>query len=196
MKKDRKRLLIWVMILSFFLLAGGVKAQGKGILMIIAPGDFRDEEFQIPKGSFERAGYQVTVASATTQEVRGMLGARVKPDILLQDVDVSKYQAIVFVGGVGAQVYFSHPQAQRIAKEAYSQGKVLGAICIAPVILARAGVLQGKRATVWASVSEEIEKGGGHYTGKLVEVDGRLITGNGPAAAKEFAKRIIEALKK
>jgi len=185
----------FVLLVVLFLL-GSALAQGGRILMIIAPEGFRDEELQIPKRAFERAGYEVVIASSTLGTARGMLGAKVKPQILLKDVKVKDYDAVVFVGGVGAQYYFNHREALRIAQEAASQGKVLGAICLAPGILARAGVLKGKRATVWRSEAKTLKEKGAIYTGQQVEVDGKVITGNGPTAAPLFASKILEALKR
>lgn len=124
-----------------------------------------------------------------------MLGAVVTPQILIDQVKVDEYEAIVFVGGVGAQEYFNHPIAHKIAKEAVNKGKILAAICIAPRILAEAGVLKGKKATVWASEGKILEEKGANYTGKSVEVDGNIVTGSGPQAAEEFAKSIIKLLK-
>jgi len=159
-----------LLLLCLWAISGASTAK---VLMIIAPEGFRDEELKVPKELFESKGLVVEVA-----------------------VDVARYEAVIFVGGIGAQVYFSHPEALRIAKEAYTQGKVVGAICIAPVILAKAGVLEGKRATVWPSEGRTLTALGASYTAKAVEVDGRVVTANGPQAARAFAERILELLAK
>ncbi len=187
----RVGLFIFLVLLPLCLLA-----QEGRILMIIAPEGFRDEELQIPKALFEAKGWEVDVASKTTCEAKGMLGLRVKPDLSLGEVDISRYSAVIFVGGVGAQFYFSDPEALHIAQEAQKRGKVLGAICLAPGILARAGVLRGKRATVWPSEADTLAKTGATYTGKAVEVDGLIVTARGPEAAREFAEAILEILKR
>jgi protease I len=186
-----KRLLI-LLLLFIPLLAW---ADGK-ILMIIAPKDFRDEELLIPKKAFEEKGFKVEIASKTPKEALGMLGAKVKPDLTLKEVKVEEYKAIVFVGGAGTPVYFDDPEALRIAREAFLKNKVLGAICLAPGILARADVLKGKRATVWPSEEKTLKERGAIYTGKAVEVDGLIVTANGPQAAQDFAKALLELLKK
>ncbi|MEM2638356.1 MAG: DJ-1/PfpI family protein, partial [Candidatus Hadarchaeales archaeon] len=95
-----------------------------------------------------------------------------------------------------SSIYFSNKHALSIAKEAFSAGKVVGAICIAPVILANAGILKGRRATVWdGDFVKMLEAGGAKYTGKNVEVDGKIVTANGPHAAREFGKKIAELLR-
>jgi len=168
--------------------------QGKSILMIIAHQDFRDEEYEEPRQVFEGRGAKVTVASSSLETAKGALGAQVKPDLLLKDAAVGDYDAIVFVGGPGAQEYWDDPVAHVIAQEAVAEGKVLAAICIAPATLARAGVLKGKKATVFSSEAGALKAGGANYTGASVERDGLIITANGPQAAAEFAEEIAKAL--
>lgn len=167
-------------------------------LMIIAPENFRDEELFHTKEELENAGIEVTVASKTPGEKTGMLGGKAMAEIALSDVDVSNYDAVVFVGGSGAQVYYTDDEALNIAKEAYKQGKVLGAICIAPGILAKAGVIKGKKATIWdggdGTFKSIVEEGGATYTGEDVTVDGKIVTANGPHAARKFGKTIASML--
>jgi len=88
-----------------------------------------------------------------------------------------------------------------VARETISQNKVLASICISPVILAKAGVLKGKKATVWSSPMDRgpvkiLQNNGAIYEDKPVVVDGKIITGNGPGAAEEFGQAIIEVLTK
>jgi len=170
------------------------KLEGKEVLMIIAERNFRDEELLEPKGILEKEGAKVTVASTSLNVAIGMLGARVTPDILLKKVKVDDYDAIIFVGGGGASQYWNDSLAHQIAQEAVNKGKILCAICIAPVTLANAGVLSEKKATVWPSEKEKIEAKGVIYTGKAVQVDGKIITANGPQSAKKFAREIVKAL--
>lgn len=164
------------------------------VLFIIAHRDFRDEEFREPKAVLEKGGFQVTVASSSTDTATGMLGMRYTPDLLLSEATAAEYEAVVFIGGAGAKEYWDDPQAQTIAREAMSSGKVVGAICIAPVTLANAGVLKGKKVTVFPSVAATLTAKGAQYTGRKVERDGLLITASGPEAAKEFGSTLAEAL--
>ena len=168
--------------------------EGKKAVMIIASQQFRDEELRDPKMILEEAGVRVQVASSTWDESSGMLGMKVQPDMLVDSIEVAHYDAVIFVGGVGAQEYWADSTAHAIAQAAVDSGKVLGAICIAPVTLANAGVLSGKRATVWSSEREKLEATGALCTGENVEVDGKLITASGPQAAEEFGRRIVKLL--
>jgi protease I len=84
--------------------------------------------------------------------------------------------------------------AYKVVNDAVNRNKILAAICIAPVTLAKAGALKGKRATVWSSESGQLKAGGAIYTGKNVEKDANIITAAGPFAAKEFGEELVKAL--
>lgn len=191
-------------IILFITLAVGISAftetakilTGKKILMIIAPSNFRDEEYQKPREIFEKAGADITVACSSLEKSKGMLGFEVKPDILIEKININEFNAVVFVGGTGVQEYWDNKTVHKTAREAIKQNKILGAICLAPVILAKAGVLKDKRATGPGSVKNTIKEYGGRYIGSLVEIDGNIITANGPQASETFAKDIIEAILK
>ena len=119
----------------------------------------------------------------------------VMADKKLSELDVKNFDVIIFVGGSGAKVYWSNNFCHQICKNAVAQNKLLAAICIAPVILARSGVLKDKKATVWPGVKKELILHGAKYTDKSVTIDGNIITANGPKASKEFAATIISKLK-
>lgn len=172
------------------------KLSSKKILMIIAPKDFQDQEFSKPKQMLEAEGAKIVVASSTLKTATGIHGMKVKPDLTLKEAKATDYDAVIFVGGSGATIYADDPQALSLAIEAQKHGKIVGAICVAPVILAKAGVLEGKKATVSVFGKNDLMKAKATYTGKNVEVDGKIVTGKGPAAAEEFGKAILEALQK
>jgi len=169
--------------------------QNQKILMIIASQNFRDEELLKPKEIFEKHGFKVVIASSSLSVSSGMLGAKVKPDILINNLDLKEYKAVVFVGGVGAKEYFNNPVALKIARDAMKQNKIVAAICIAPRILSEAGILKGKKATVWKSEAEALKSKGAIYTGADVEIDGNIVTASGPHAAENFGNTIIKILK-
>lgn len=170
------------------------KLTGKRAVMIIAERNFRDEELLEPKAELEKEGVKVDIASTAAKQARGMLGATVAPDKLVSDINVADYDAIIFVGGSGAGQYWNDPAAHSLAKEAAGSGKILGAICIAPVTLANAGVLMGKKATCWPSERQALKDMAANYTGKRVEVDGNIITADGPGSAAEFGKALVKKL--
>ena len=171
-----------------------MNVSGKNILMVIAPDGFRDEEFLEPKEVFESSGAKVTVASKGVSTAKGKLGATADVDIDISEASAADYDAVVFIGGPGAAVYFEDPAALNLAQSAEAAGKVVAAICIAPSILANAGVLEGHKATCFESESSNIDAKSAGYTGEDVTVDNNIITANGPAPAKKFGEAIIKAL--
>lgn len=166
----------------------------KKALLIIAPENFRDEELFETKEILETAGIKTEVASAKKGVIKGMLGGTQEVRKTLFEVDVSDYQAIIFVGGSGAKVYFDDALALAIAEEAIRQNKVVAAICLAPSILANAGVLKGKRATAYPSEKENLIKKGAEFTGEPVTVDGQIVTASGPKSARDFGWKIVGLL--
>lgn len=169
-------------------------AKGKKVVMIIARSNFRDEELLKPKEVLEKNGVAVTVASSSLKEATGMLGVKVKPDILFTNINIGDYDSVIFIGGTGASEYWDNPTAHKIANSANNAGKIVGAICIAPVTLAKAGLLKDKKATTYSSTVNDIKACGAKYSGADVERDGNIITASGPTAAEKFGEAIVKAL--
>ena len=178
-----------------WVLVQGEESGMKKVVMIIAQDNFRDEELFQPKEILEQNGIEVKIASTSLNPAKGTLGGKAKVDILVQDIDIKNFAALIFVGGSGATQYWDDPLAHKLIKDALALDKVVAAICIAPVTLAKAGILKGRRATVFSSQAPLLKANGANYTGSGVEKDGKIITASGPAAAKEFGEEIVKALK-
>jgi protease I len=174
---------------------GGKMVEEKKVLFVVAQENFRDEELFEPKEILEGEGAKVVIASKSKGVAKGMLGAEIEVDESIYDLSPENFDAVIFVGGTGAANYFNDEKVLEFARKAYEQGKVIGAICIAPVILANAGILEGKKPTVWPSEADTKKEKGAIYTGEDVEVDGKIITASGPRAAREFGMKIAELLK-
>lgn len=174
---------------------------GSKILMLIAQRNFRDEELKIPKKIFEQNKYSVDIAALSTEKAIGMFGLEVKPTISVEEaIDLmEQYVAVVVVGGSGVTELIGREEVLELLKVAKDEYKIIGAICIGPLVLAHAGLLKNKNATVWCSEENqetvlELEEKGARYKNKSVIIDGDIITANGPEAAKEFAEKIIKRL--
>lgn len=198
----------WVFLLMLALIGcskGGEKGKEKGlqnlpdlsgrrILIIVPHQGYRDEEFLKPDKIFKRVGMTITIASSDTTEAEGVNGHRVKPDLLLSKANAQDYDVILLIGGQGAKGYWDDPATQKLVREAVTAGKVLGATSSAPVTLARAGVLQGKKAAVLAEDASEVTKHGALVSGNSTEVDGRIVTSSGPEASRALSEAIIKLL--
>jgi protease I len=166
----------------------------KPVLLIIAPVNFRDEELFETREEIEKAGLKTVIASLHQGECKGAGGKTAMADIALEEVNPVDYEAVVFVGGFGTQVYFENQTIIKIAQSFAAQGKLTSAICIAPVILGKAGLLSNKKATVYETEAGTLEALGATYTGSTVTKDGLFITGNGPSSSREFGKTIATSL--
>ncbi|MCX8007539.1 MAG: DJ-1/PfpI family protein [Coriobacteriia bacterium] len=164
------------------------------VLMVVAPQQFRDEEYEHPREVLLRRGAVVVTASTVAGECLGRFGAVAHAEVALADVDPSDYDAVVFVGGAGSAVFFDDERAHTLAHAVADAGGVVAAICIAPSTLARAGLLRDRRATAFPTQKDDLIAHGAEWSDGPVEIDGRIITGNGPDAAREFGTAIADAL--
>ncbi len=217
-KKKNKKKIILIILVSILFLGGSwyffdtfqkpispeeekvSMITGKKIAMIIAFKDFQDQEYFNSRQVFENHGAEIVNVSVSLGKASGTYGGEVDINKKLEEIEVKDFDAIVFIGGSGASNYIDNQQCYRIAKEAVAQDKILGAICIAPAILAKAGVLQGKKATVWTSSLDKsaakiLKDNGANYQDSDVVQDGKIITANGPAAAEKFGQAIASLLK-
>jgi protease I len=172
---------------------------GIRVLMIIAPEDFRDEELLEPKQLLTDAGAKVTVASTESGEASGMLGAKVTPDATVAGLKASDYHAVVVVGGMGSPTHLWNNEAVlQLLRDTHAAGNVVGAICLSGAVLANAGVLKGKKATVYATDESlaALSAGGAHFATEHVVHDGNVVTADGPEAASEFGMTLITALQR
>lgn len=177
------------------------KGQGSAVpqvLMVVAPRDFRDEEYQEPFTALTAAGARVTVASKSVGKATGVAGTQVEATLAAAQADPKGYDMVVFVGGPGMVAYLQDPDFIKLAQAAGEAHKRLAAICVAPAILANAGLLKGVPATSWPDQLATLKaKGAVMQSEKAFVVSarhGEIITASGPEAAKDFAGELVRAL--
>lgn len=137
-----------------------------------------------------RAGVEVTVAALAASPVTGSHAIRVEADALLDAVQRDVFDAVVLPGGPGAQRLRDDERVKAVVRRLAAEGRLVAAVCAAPTVLEAAGVLAGKRATVYPGnqlpSAEQVEE--------RVVVDGSIITSRGPGTALEFALAVVEKL--
>ena len=192
----------WQKIFGYFSSLKSYNAHMRKALIILAQNGYQDHEYEGTRKGLEDAGFEMVIAAKEQEACRGKFDGKVEADIALRDVQITDYDRVAFIGGPGAAAYASDADALKVANDAYRADMPLGAICIAPTILAKAHILDGKRATVWnpstssGQVSTEptpsqiLETYGAQYTGEEVTVDGKIVTGNGPDVAEEFGRTL------
>ncbi|MBP2171789.1 DJ-1/PfpI/YhbO family deglycase/protease [Methanococcus voltae] len=168
------------------------------VLLVIAQKDFRDEELFEPLQVFQSKNNIATnVVSNEVGEHVGMLGRKITTNKTIDDVKSSDYNAIVVVGGSGSREYlWNNETLLKLINEFNDDKKVVSAICISPVVLAHAGILNGKNATVFEDNEsiEEMKKSGANLLNDGVVVDGNIVTAKGPQVAKEFGEKVLELI--
>lgn len=177
----------------------GRALEDKNILMVIAFKNFQDEEYFMSRQLFIVAGADVKTASNEKGTAVGVEGGAVLIDTLINEADLNAFDAVVFIGGGGALEYLDNEDSYKLARETIKQDKVLAAICIAPVILAKAGVLENKEVTVWSSSLDKsaiktLEDNGAIFKEEAVVADGKIITGSGPEVVDGFGMKVVEVL--
>lgn len=142
-----------------------------------------------------RAGIHTLIVSVTGKyEVTGAHGIQVISDKLFEEVDFDEVDMIVLPGGMpGAKNLKNHSGLRGQVLKFYNSGKLLGAICAAPMVFGSLGILKNKTATCYPGFEDQLT--GAHVTGAEVEVSGKVITGKGPGVAIKFALEIVSTLK-
>ena len=163
------------------------------ILSVIAPQGYQGIEYSHSKEALKALGHTVVTAS-TNKKAFSKDGTSLQVDVLLKNVDLDGYDAILFVGGPGVYDYFENAAVLNLAKKFHKAGKIVSAICAAPSILANAGLLKGIKATCFPSQAANLKAKGAHYTGEAVTTDENFITADGPNSARLFGEAISKAL--
>lgn len=163
----------------------------KKLLFVIAPKDFRDEEFTEPTDILRQAGVEITVASLKKGICRGVAGTEVESSLTVKEARPDSFDGVVFVGGLGMADLVDDPSLKKLTQGFFQKKKLVAAICVAPVILAKAGILKGVSATSWQGSTQELQNSGADFSPKSVVVAGRIITANGPQVAGDFGRAIV-----
>lgn len=171
----------------------------KKVAIIIAPDQFRDEEFAQPHAALNLAKADITVVSRAVGKCHGTLGSVVHARMSLDDAAKLDWDAVVFVGGSGAGTYMDDPLAHSLALRTNERGCLVAAICKAPTILAHAGLIRGVEATSFPDYYDDLRAHGVKVSKAPVvatEVNGApVITANGPQSAFAFGQELVNTLR-
>ncbi len=161
------------------------------IYVFLATG-FEDIEAIAPVDIMRRAGLKVQTVSITGEQiVVSAHGVGIASDLMLSEVDFSQAEMLVLPGGLPGSTNLDACQPlTRAIKCHFEEGGAIAAICAAPLVFGHLGLLKGRRATCYPGVETELK--GATYTAAIVERDGNIITGKGPAAAFEFGYTIVD----
>ena len=142
-----------------------------------------------------RSNIKVVVAGLISNEVEGAHAIKIIPDLNIDEVILENYDAVILPGGSpGYKNLKKNKKVMEIIKEAFTKNKLIAAICAAPAVLSEAGILKGKKCTIYPGMENELIKGGGIPQKDWIVEDENIITSQGPATALPFAIRLVEKL--
>jgi protease I len=163
--------------------------------LIISADNFEDSELLVPYYRLQEAGFEVTVASHCDGGfIKGKHGYEVVVDKTLIGINPDDYAILVLPGGAAPAAVRKESQALEIARSFFASNKPVAAICHGPQILISAGLLQGRRATCYKSVADELKKASALYEDREVVVDTNLVTSRQPADLPAFMRETMKLL--
>jgi 4-methyl-5(b-hydroxyethyl)-thiazole monophosphate biosynthesis len=165
----------------------------KKAIIILAEG-FEEIEASTPVDVLRRADVDVTVAGLGATLIKGAHGLAYETDVELEDAG-DDYDALVLPGGgPGARNLAASSKVSSLLEKMNSEGKIIAAICASPaVVLAPAGILNGKSATCYTGMEENFSENTS-FKEEDVVVDGNVVTSRGPGTALSFSLKIAELL--
>lgn len=164
------------------------------VYILLAPG-FEEMEALVPADLLRRAGVEVALVSLNGEFVPGGRSIAVKADCPLSGVKLEDMEALVLPGGgVGVANLGSDPRVEELVRQAAQREKVLAAICAAPSLLSRWGLLVGKQAVCYPTWRDKIADAC-YLPEEKLAVDGSTVTGQAAGASFEFGLKLIEVLR-
>lgn len=165
----------------------------KGAVVLLADG-FEDIEALTPVDILRRGDLKCTITSIDdNREKKSSRNTIIKTDEIMKNIDPDEYDAVILPGGLpGATTLRDDDNVIKLVKSFYSKKKVVAAICAAPIVLERAGIIEGKKVTSNPHFKNKL--GNVNYSEDLVVKDGNIITSRGAATSIYFAFKILETI--
>ncbi len=162
------------------------------VYVFLAKG-FEELEALAPVDVLRRAGVEVKTVGVTGKRVSGSHGISVNCDITINEAVFDDLDGIILPGGLpGATNLEADETVQKFIDYACENGKIIGAICAAPMILGHKGLLRGKNAVCYIGFEKELV--GAHILDRPAVRDGNIVTGWGAGGAMDFALAYLEAI--
>ncbi len=143
-----------------------------------------------------RANINTSIIGVDEKEVTGAHNVTIKTDQTLDELNIDEVDALILPGGApGFKNLQKNKMVLSMIKEVHKKKKIVAAICASPIVLATAGILNQKKATIYPGMEAEIKKAKGTFVDDLVVVDDNIVTSRGPATTILFSLKLVEILK-
>jgi len=175
--------------------------------VLILTGDAAESlEVMFPYQRLKEEGYEVHIAAPTKKKLRFVVhdfepgydtytekpGYSWNADLSLADVDLATYAALVIPGGRAPEYIRNHPHCVRIVRHFFDRDKPVAQLCHAPLVLAAAGVLKGRRTAAYPALEPDVKAAGAQFVDAEAVVDGVMVSGRAwpdhPAWMREFVR--------
>lgn len=162
------------------------------MIYVLLVDGFEEIEALEPVDIMRRAGLEVKTVGVNDKIVCGSHNIKVEADIMIDEVAVDKMELLMLPGGPGHEIMDASNDAHALINTAHAKGVYISAICAAPSIIGKKGLLDGKKATCFPGFEKYLY--GAEVTGEKVAHDGQFITGKGAGAAADFGFKMVEIL--
>ena len=171
----------------------------KKVILVLASSDYQPLEYSLTREVLEKSGVEVVIMSNKLGEAVSVQNYNTaEVDLILESgVGVNDFDGLFFIGGPGALEYLDNESSYSLLRNWQTTGKPYGAICISPRILAKAGVLQNKKATGWngdRELANLFSQYGVEYIDEPVVRDDNVVTADGPGSVQLFGQTILKVL--
>jgi protease I len=171
-----------------------MELQNKRVVILVEQ-MYNDLEFWYPYYRLKEAGADVVVVgSGSATNYTGKSGIETDVDAVANEISSEAYDGIIIPGGYAPDYMRRYPEMVQLVKAFFEAGKVVAAICHAGWMLASAGILEGRRATSFFAIKDDLIHAGANWVDQEVVVDGKLITSRKPDDLPAFMKAVISEL--
>ena len=161
------------------------------VLIFLPKKEFNEEEFTLIKKLLLKAEKKVFITSDDHLVCSGNKGMKVKSDTSFYNVNVNNFSSFILIGGSGSRNYWENQSLHKIIKKFFDAKKVIAAICSSPITLAKAGILQNKKATCNSDYKMELINAGIDYQDRNIVIDGNVVTANNVHSASQLVENVL-----
>ncbi|WP_027416143.1 DJ-1/PfpI family protein [Aneurinibacillus terranovensis] len=169
----------------------------KKALLIIPPDRFNEDELFHPKEELENAGFEVTIASTKTGEITGDNAGKAEAEVIFSDTKAEEHDVVAVIGGSGTIDHlWGNQDVIAYLKNAYDKNILVSGICAGAVVVAKTGLLSGRKGTCFPVdvMINEVKANNVEYVEQHVVAYDDIITGDGPIGAREFGQALVKRL--
>lgn len=164
------------------------------VLLIVPNLNFRDEELKEIKEGLTEQGHDFVIAGIEHGEAIGMIHERFPIDRTVEEVSVDEFDGIILIGGIGTRQLLYQTTLLELLREAQATGKLVGSIGMGVLVLAQAGILQGKKVSGAIEDLVRLQDKGAVLSRDPVTLDGTVLTGLGHEVMGQYVERLLSLL--